>query len=234
MPAHPQLEMIYDDDCPNAELTRQRLQQAAAGIPFREWRRADPATPDYVRRFGSPTILVAGVDVAGMPPADAACCRLYRDEAGTVEGAPSVKQIRLAISAAGVTPVLAGPLGLASAGIALGMALVPVATCPACWPFWASWLGVVGNGMFGQPLVQVGIIACATLVGVIALLRGPHASWIAAVILASSGGMILLERVTDVTLWWWGGMSGFIGVSVWQIVRIARQRRDRKLACACN
>ena len=218
----------------NAAVARQRLHQAAASISFREWRRSDSTAPEYVRRYGSPTILVDGIDVAGMPPADAACCRLYRAEDGAVDGAPSVKQIRLALSAAGASPVLTGPLGMASAAVTLGMALVPVATCPACWPFWAGWLGVVGNGVFGQSSVQIGIIACATLVGVIALLRGPHAGGIAAMILAISGGMIVLEKVTEMTLWWWGGMSGLVAVSVWQVVRLARRRRDQRQACACD
>jgi predicted DsbA family dithiol-disulfide isomerase len=50
---------------------------------------------------GSPTILVDGVDPFAEPKQPASVsCRLYRDGDGQVEGAPSVSQLRQAITAA--------------------------------------------------------------------------------------------------------------------------------------
>jgi predicted DsbA family dithiol-disulfide isomerase len=47
---------------------------------------------------GSPTLLIDGVDPfaqPGQPPSMS--CRLYRDDAGQVSGAPSMRQLRQAI-----------------------------------------------------------------------------------------------------------------------------------------
>ncbi len=78
------VELIYDKDCPNVEETRGRLKLALAEADFQaqwqEWERSDAKSPDYVRGFGSPTILVNGKDVAGALPADGAkCCWVYSD-----------------------------------------------------------------------------------------------------------------------------------------------------------
>ena len=65
----PTVEFIYDADCPNAEATRQRLlralTEAGMKLDFQEWNRTAPESPDYVQRYGSPTILVNKVDVVG-------------------------------------------------------------------------------------------------------------------------------------------------------------------------
>ena len=74
------VELIYDAQCPNVEAARSRLREAfrAAGLPvsWQEWDRNDPGSPDRVRRFGSPTILVNGLDVALASPGEANSCRI--------------------------------------------------------------------------------------------------------------------------------------------------------------
>jgi mercuric ion transport protein len=76
----PQVELVYDVDCPNVELARANLLAAfsLAGIAPRwsEHRIGDPGTPAHTRGYGSPTILVAGADVAGTEPESEACCRI--------------------------------------------------------------------------------------------------------------------------------------------------------------
>ncbi len=86
------VELVYDYDCPNVSKARAQLLRAFAetGIPPRwsEWERADPASPDYVRGYGSPTILVDGKDVAGVAGSDSiSCCRLYTGPSGEMPGA---------------------------------------------------------------------------------------------------------------------------------------------------
>ena len=99
------IELIYDRDCPNVESARRMIRAALAdaGKPTRwvEWDRADPATPDDRRGFGSPTVLVDGRDVAGdengAGRSDASSCRVYRDECGCVCGAPPAALIAEAL-----------------------------------------------------------------------------------------------------------------------------------------
>lgn len=97
-----QIELIYDDDCPNVAAARESVRGAleAAGLPpvWWEWNRASPDAPAYARRFGSPTVLVAGRDVAGeRAPVQAQCCRIYA-EGGRLRGVPSPAMIRAALT----------------------------------------------------------------------------------------------------------------------------------------
>ena len=98
----PNVDLVYDVECPNVATTRANLIRgfALAGLPpaWREHRIGDPAAPARVRGYGSPTILVDGQDVAGVLPTAEACCRLYTDENGRC-GAPPVELIARALAA---------------------------------------------------------------------------------------------------------------------------------------
>ncbi|MFQ5811554.1 MAG: hypothetical protein ACE5JM_18195 [Armatimonadota bacterium] len=94
----PTVELIYAADCPNVEDAQAQLLRAFAdvGLPARwkEWDRAGWGSPPHARRYGSPTILVDGEDVAGLAPSDGAdCCRVYADPEGRLRGVPSVEMI---------------------------------------------------------------------------------------------------------------------------------------------
>ncbi len=90
------IELIHFEGCPNVEATRKNLVEALGtlglGEEWREWDLEDSDTPDRVRGYGSPTVLVNGVDVSGA-------------EGGTVglacraDGAPSVDAIVQALGA---------------------------------------------------------------------------------------------------------------------------------------
>lgn len=102
----PSTELIYFPDCPHVNEARARLNRAfreADLVPsWVEYQTNDPSLPEHARGFGSPTILVDGQDVAGTPADGCAdACRLYRDEAGTLRGAPSLQTILAALKAAG-------------------------------------------------------------------------------------------------------------------------------------
>ncbi len=96
------VELVYDQDCPNAEAARAQLRQALVEIgespEWQEWDRESADAPAYVQQYGSPTILVDGRDVAGVDTeADSKCCRVYRDRDGRLVGVPSVETIRSAL-----------------------------------------------------------------------------------------------------------------------------------------
>lgn len=103
----PTIDLIYDSDCPNTESARANLLGAfvKAGMTpsWLEHRIGDPGTPQRVRGYGSPTILVDGRDVDGLERTGEACCRIYAGGSG----APSVELITTALAASGARP--AGP-----------------------------------------------------------------------------------------------------------------------------
>jgi hypothetical protein len=96
------VELVYDRDCPNVEAARVLLRQAFTqmGIPavWQEWDRNAPESPVYARHYGSPTILVNGLDVAGVDPSDGAdCCRIYQDEHRGLRGVPTLTHVVTAL-----------------------------------------------------------------------------------------------------------------------------------------
>jgi hypothetical protein len=98
------VELIYDTDCPNVQSARRVLLEGfgLAGVrpSWTEWDRQSPEGPDYVRRYGSPTILVDGGDIAGVMPDDGgSSCRLYHNGSGAFGGAPSIEQVAAALRA---------------------------------------------------------------------------------------------------------------------------------------
>lgn len=93
----PKVDLVFDADCPNVPAAREQLRLAfeAIGIPprWRELNNDADAVPDYARGFGSPTILVDGVDVTGAEKVQASCCRVYPTRDGALAGVPSVDAI---------------------------------------------------------------------------------------------------------------------------------------------
>lgn len=103
---NPHVELVYDADCPNVDSARAVLREALTALGVREewqeWDRGSPETPQFLRRFGSPTVLVNGRDVGGDDGsrAGANSCRIYADASGRVSGVPSPQLILAAIAAA--------------------------------------------------------------------------------------------------------------------------------------
>lgn len=152
------VELIYDSDCPNVLKARKQLLRAFAKTRLTacwlEWERSDPESPDYVRGYGSPTILVAGKDVAGIAPSDdVSCCRVYAGSSGGMRGTPSVGEIASALRAAGDggggQGQIVGGAGWKSSMASMsgvGAAFLPAVFCPACWPVYAGLLSTLGLG----------------------------------------------------------------------------------------
>ncbi len=95
------IALLYFDDCPNWKVVDERLSAIAA-------ERADLTVTrhlvetleeaEWVGFHGSPSILVAGVDVFADPEAGVGLsCRVYRTPDG-LAGAPTVEQLRAALA----------------------------------------------------------------------------------------------------------------------------------------
>ena len=99
------IELIYDGDCPNVPIARKHINEAIGdtekNYDLQEWDRSHADSPTYATSYGSPTVLVNGVDVSGEDSeADAKSCRVYLDESGGMRGAPSSTMIQRAIAEA--------------------------------------------------------------------------------------------------------------------------------------
>jgi len=98
------VQLLTFAGCPNAESARRTLRSvlASAGITttIEEVDTNAPETPERLREWGSPTILIDGADVEGLETPLGASCRLYRDEAGRHRGTPSEVRLRLALNRA--------------------------------------------------------------------------------------------------------------------------------------
>lgn len=98
------VQLLSFPGCPNAENARARLLQAFSALglaaSFEEVDVSGQQCAAVLRRWGSPTILVDGRDVAGETTADGNACRLYFSAVGLLSGVPSEGAIRDALSRA--------------------------------------------------------------------------------------------------------------------------------------
>ena len=144
------VELIYDADCPNVAAARSLLIKAFArtGVSarWREWERSTPDSPEHTRLYGSPTILIDGIDVAGsVPDAGSRACRVYTDGQGKLSRTPPLDAVCSALlSAASRKPSRTRWQAAAASFPAVGLALLPKLTCPLCFPAYAAVLGALG------------------------------------------------------------------------------------------
>lgn len=99
-----ELTVLTVPGCPNAAALEERLAAALAGYPDAVVRRrqvADEQEAAETGMAGSPTLLINGTDPFAVPgQAPALSCRLYRDAAGQLAGAPSVEDLLRALEQA--------------------------------------------------------------------------------------------------------------------------------------
>lgn len=222
MTAH--VELIYDQACPNVGEVRQVLSEAFAKLKipgsWAEWDRESPESPEHARRYGSPTILVNGKDVAGEKPNDGAnCCRVYTDGEDGFSGVPSADDIatalgREATSGSGRFRWMR-VLGI-SPGV--GAALLPVGVCPVCWPAYAGVMSSLGLGFLMNSAYLFSFIAIFLAFGLgTSLYRaktrrgyGPFALGAASTLAVLVGKFAL-----SWDLLFYAGLVVFIAASVW-------------------
>jgi hypothetical protein len=99
------VQLLYFEGCPHVDEARRVLRRAletagVAGIVVEEIDVEATSTPADLRDWGSPTILIDGLDAAGEREPSGRSCRLYRD--GGQAGVPSEgvieEQLRRALS----------------------------------------------------------------------------------------------------------------------------------------
>ncbi len=74
------VQFLAFEGCPLAAPARANLEKALADCGMSGYEDIDildPGTPDDLPGWGSPTILVNGVDVSGQPKGDSVSCRVY-------------------------------------------------------------------------------------------------------------------------------------------------------------
>ncbi len=145
------VELIYGKDCPNSQDARNKIVQAFNELKLKakwsEWEKSDVSAPEYVQEFGSPTILINGVDVcANSESLSGDSCRRYQYSDGTVNGTPALNDIQNAMkNVAHNKSNLFSGFSLNSSVIpAIGVALLPKLACPTCWPAYVGLLSALG------------------------------------------------------------------------------------------
>ncbi len=234
------VELIYDVDCPNVLKARANLATALAAVghepSWSEWNRSATDSPSYVRGYGSPTVLVNGQDVSGESMRDSgSCCRLYRSGPSRFEGAPSVEQIAAALTSNAGNTIKAT---LPSAGWkislvtlpAVGVTLLPVGLCPACWPAYAGLLSAVGLGFLLNAAYLFPMTSMLLALAVGALAKGArtrrgYAPFVSG--LAASAVVLFGKFVYGSDSTMYVGIAILVTASVWNVWPV----RKKNTAC---
>ncbi len=219
------VELIYDSDCPNVKGTREHMlhafNRAQHKAQWQEWDRAAEDSPDYVRHFGSPTVLVDGRDIAGEAPSpEANCCRMYEDGQGKLIGVPSVELIIRALLGKDEVDSANSKRGVQTLALlpAIGSALLPKLTCPLCWPAYASLLSAVGLGFVDYTPYLLPLTSAFLLIAIASI--GYHARkkqhYIPLVVGVASAVMVWAAKFIWVSDWvTYGGIAVLIAASIW-------------------
>ena len=225
----PRVELLFDDDCPNAE---------AARVALRETLQAQNLPPEWVeapardRGYGSPTVLVDGQDVAGAQPNDAPACRVYADADGCFSGAPPVDQIGAALGNR------AGRFAWGSLAVVLpgfGTALLPVLGCPACWPAYAAAVSALGLGFLLEQAYLLPVTAMFLGLALIGFGRGAkNRHGYRPLVLGSVGATVTLvgEFALASDLLWFTGLATFAVGAGWNSWPRGRKSLGMCASCA--
>jgi len=232
----PNVEFIYEQSCPNVADARAQLRLAMeqSGLPvhWQEWEHRDPQCPDYARRYGSPSILVDGEDVAGEPAADAPSCRIYKNSHGRNRGVPDATLIRTALKnrmALSKSSLPAGRIQLASLLPAVGAALLPKLTCPACWPAYAALLSAIGVSFIDYTpyLLPLTLVFLITALAILAW--RPRRGYAPLVVGLFAAGVILVGKsFFDSDIATYAGVALLVGASTWNA-----WPRKSVISCKC-
>ena len=194
------VQLLTFAGCPNAELARVRLHQVLGelGLPVvvEEIDVSSPTTPQTMRGWSSPTVLIDGEDLEGLTAGDCASCRLYPG------GAPSVRVLRERLQRRRQPRSSRGALG----GLpAMAATLFPAITCPACLGPFASVLTTLGIGFvaFTKMFLAVYVTALSLGIASVAYATRRHRSpWpltltLLGTLAAGAGRFVLQEPVVE-------------------------------------
>lgn len=237
----PTVELVYDGDCPNVAEARAQLMRALARTKlqptWQEWRGDDPASPEHVRGYGSPTVLVDGQDVSAGANSSGACCRLYEQADGRIGGAPSVDVIAAALERRGEASEAANGGQSWTFNLAMlpgiGAVFLPKVACPACWPAYAGFLSSVGLGFMLDTtyLLPLTTTFLALAVGALAYGAKRRRGYLPFVLGLVAAAVVLIGKFTfesDPAMY--TGLAVLVGASAWN----TWPRREQPATCpAC-
>ncbi|MFO7603808.1 MAG: hypothetical protein R6X06_08330 [Gammaproteobacteria bacterium] len=254
------VELVYEQTCPNIAAAREQLRRAfsAAGLEprWQEWDVARADAPAYTRGYGSPTILVNGVDITGEAATrDDLCCRVYADTDSPNLGVPPLAQIAAALRQGATTPELIpetiqepipAPPGtppparrLFALNLSLlpgvGTALLPKLTCPACWPAYAGLWSSLGLGFFDYTPYLLPAMLAFIGIALFALgFRARQRRGYGPLLLGSLAAAPLLASTffTDSDVLMWTALTVLVGASLWNTWPRAAQPSGTCSACS--
>lgn len=216
------VQLLYSPGCPNVVAARENLRRALADCGLRvrveEIDTTRPDTPKQLRGWGSPTLLVNGIDVAGGPGPTGASCRLYPGAATHFQGAPSEETIRAALQQArGLRWSWMRSMALLPGAV---LSLLPSATCPACVAAYAGVLSTLGLGVLLTERALVPLIVVFLVIGFasVAWSTKSHRRYgpLVATLLGSLA--VVLGRVAwNVPPLLYAGVALLVGASLWNL-----------------
>jgi len=166
------VEVLYFRGCPNHAETLDRVQEVVSALDIDarivQIEVKTLADVERLRFLGSPSVRVDGVDVEPGVRASRAfglACRTYGRD-----GIPPRALIAAALTGAKLHESMSGVRGALAAAPGLGALLLPVGTCPACWPAYAGFLSSLGLGflVYERYVVPVALALLLVAVGSLA------------------------------------------------------------------
>lgn len=91
------VQLLTFEGCPLADAARIELAAALTECGIETYEELDilsPETPENLRGWGSPTILVNGTDIAGQAKGDDVSCRVYSAQGGVLGRSEIASRIR--------------------------------------------------------------------------------------------------------------------------------------------
>jgi mercuric ion transport protein len=235
------VELIYDNDCPNVGATRSLLIKAftetGVSARWKEWERSAPDGPAYVQGFGSPTILVDGHDIGGVAAGSAVrACRVYTGVGGIIQSLPPLESICTALRKAapykfGRTMRSGRGQAVLASFSAVGAALLPKLTCPLCFPAYAALLSTVGLEFFDYtPYLLPFTIAFLLVANGVLLMQGRrNGFWIPLLIGLIASLVVVLGKFAFELEWLSNTGIGLLVVAIF-----IGSRRQKTQAAACS
>ncbi len=220
-----EVELIYDNQCPNLEAARRQLSRALCATQvcarWREWERSCRASPSYVSHYGSPSILVNGQDVEPQKAkvTSTGACRIYAQVGVRLSGVPPLAAIEAALRAAARESGTAQTFARSLPALpSVGLALLPKLTCAACWPAYAALLSAFGISFVDYTPYLLPFTALFLAVTLLALAydgRGRHGYGPLALGVLACAIVLAAKFAFDSDGGLYSGAALLIGASVW-------------------
>ena len=239
----PLVEFVYEKDCPNIKPTRQVLLQAFSKMNvkphWQEWEVNDSSSPDYVRQYGSPTILVDGIDIDESKDLNnAKQCRLYTQTDNVFSGVPPLEKIISAIQKTttedkGVIQSSGSSLKITAIPV-MFLALLPKVVCPLCWPLYTGVLGTAGINFINYTPYLIPLLTLFLILTIAGLIIGARVNKQYKPVylgIISSIFILLGKSLFDTNVLIYSGIFGLMISVIWQSRIKSSGNRDSCSAC---